>query len=137
MGDFLKAFFERRHINAASVARAMGVEPTSFPSYFRSKVLSDAVLRRISKALELDVYTLVKAEQARVTMGPSIGQPAPQSGEVQEPPISYVPATGMASPNACTLVINLDEFADDVQLRILRYVQQQPRRGSSRVSSSA
>lgn len=130
MGEFVKGLLEERHINAASVAKEMGVKPTSFPSYFRSAVISDDVLIRMTNALKWDLYGLVKAEQARRMVGPPIGEP---SSDIAEPTVQYKARPVAANDKGLVLMLNMDDYPEDVQLKILRFLQQQPRRTGSKV----
>lgn len=131
MGEFVKELLEQRHINMASVAKEMGVKPTSFPSYLKSQVISDDVLIRMTNALKWDLYGLVKAEQARRTLGPPIGE---QPSELAEPQVQYKARPVAASDKGLVLMLNMDDYPEDVQLKILRFLQQQPRRTGSKVS---
>lgn len=134
MGEYVKSILDERHINGASVARAMEIETTSFPSYFRSKVISDDVLMRMSNALKFDLLSMVKEEQARRSSGPAIGQYS--TNVVQEPPaVPYGLKAGRTAGQGMVLTLNLDEFPEDVQLQLIRYVQQLPRKGSGHRSA--
>lgn len=134
MGEFVKGILDERHINGASVARAMGIEVQSFPSYFRSKSISDDVLRRMSNALKFDLLSMVKEEEARRMAGPAIGEKNPHV--LNEPPgPAYGLKSGPAPGQGMVLTLNMDEFPDDVQLQLVRYVQQLPRRNSGHRSA--
>ena len=129
MGEWVKQVLEDRHINTASVARAMGVTTGAFHSYFKSAVLQDETLRKMSTALKFDIFTMVKQEQARLLNGDAHKAPDENSSVMSEPPARYGRVKVGSNPDAWLMTLNMDDFADDVQLKIVRFIQQLPRRG--------
>lgn len=135
MGEFLKTLMEQRHINVSSLAEAMGIKPQSFPSYYRSAVIKDEVLIKMTNALGWDLFGLIKQEQARRMVGPRIGEKQSSTDAnlpmASDAAVEYRRRPPSAPDTGLVLMINLDEYAEDSQLRILRVLQQEPRRSRS------
>jgi transcriptional regulator with XRE-family HTH domain len=130
MGTWLKELLEKRHINNASVARGMGVTSNTFQSYFAATQIGDEVLKKITAAIGFDLYTLAKEEQARRTVGPQVVD-SKAAAAVEEPSARYghVRANGK---DAWLMTLNLDDFDEGEQLKIVRFLQQLPRKGQRR-----
>jgi hypothetical protein len=128
MGTWLKELLKKRHINSASVAKTMGVTANTFQSYFAATLISDDVLKRITAAIGFDLYSLAKEEQARRTVGPQVVD-SKAASTVEEPSARYghVRAGGK---DAWLMTLNLDDFDEAEQLKIVRFLQQLPRRGA-------
>lgn len=136
MGEWVKDLLERRHINFASMARAMEIDPKSTASYWTSKVISDEVLMRMTNALGWDLIGMVRNEQAR-RMSPQ-ALPGDAIGEslMSEPMPAYQRRPASASDSGLVLMVNLDDYDEPDQLRILRTLQQVPKRGRSKATGS-
>jgi hypothetical protein len=138
MGEWLKDLLERRHINVSSVAAAMPGSPSKgvFQKYYASQVISDAVLKKITAAIGFDLYTLAKQEQARRTVGPQVVEPKTTSNVAAEPAARYghVRAGGQ---DAWLMTLNLDDFDEAEQLKIVRFLQQLPRKGQHREATGS
>lgn len=135
MGEWVKALLESRHIKIASMARAMGIDEKSAASYWTSKVISDDVLMRMTNALGWDLIGKVRNEQARRMAPIAVTEPA-SSNEAREPAVPYQRRPAGSSDTGMVLMINLDEYEEQDQLRILRAIQQMPKRGHSRATGS-
>lgn len=131
MGEWLRELLDRRHINVTSVAKAMqpSVSAGAFQKYYASQVISDVVLRKITAAIGFDLYSMAKEEQARRTVGPQVVAPAGAPAVVSEPAARYGHVR-QGGQDAWLMTLNLDDFDEAEQLKIVRFVQQLPRRGS-------
>jgi len=116
-GDFLRDLFDRHHLKLVSVGAAM-VPPTTgqnISGMFNRARIEDTTLVRLGNATGLDILGMVNREKARLQ---GIDLPLIAS----EPPAAY----GRGSAN--DLVVHLDDFDEATQLKILRFLQQQPKR---------
>lgn len=128
MGEWLKDLLKKRHIKSASVAKAMGVAATSFQSYYGAAVIGDDTLRKITAVIGFDLYSMAKEEQARRTIGPQAVEPT-VSSSANEPEARYGHVR-QGGQDAWLMTLNLDDFDEAEQLKIVRFLQQLPRRGS-------
>lgn len=133
MGEWVKALLESRHIKIASMARAMGIDEKSAASYWTSKVISDDVLMRMTNALGWDLIGMVRNEQAR-RMAPA--PVASSESTAAEPAVPYTRRPAAAPESGLVLMVNLDEYEEAEQLKILRALQQMPKRGMSKAIGS-
>lgn len=117
MGDYLRRVFDEHKLNQAAVAVEMGVSPQSVNKKFNQDRIGDDVLIRMGAAARLDLLGMVRREQARL-----LGKPLPPEASTVSEPITAYGRRGME------LVVNLDEFDEATQLKILRYLQQQEKR---------
>lgn len=140
MGEYVKALLDARHINVTSLANAMKIKAGSFHSYYQSAVISDEILIKITNALGWDLYSIVKNEQARRMMGPAIGEKQTTTGKdlpvVASPAVEYKRRPPSAPDTGLVMMLSLDEYPDEVQLQILRFLQQQPKRQRSVATGS-
>jgi hypothetical protein len=125
MGEFVKGVFEARHINASSVAKEMKVLPTSMPGYFNSKVIKEDVLLRMSNALKFDLLGMVREEQARRTVSAPALEDRSSRHDVAEPSVAYRTRPAAAPDKGLVLMINLADYSEESQLKILRFIQTQ------------
>lgn len=117
MGDYLRRVFDEHKLNQAAVAVEMGVSPQSVNKKFNQDRIGDDVLIRMGAAARLDLLGMVRREQARL-----LGKPLPPEVSTVSEPVTAYGRRGME------LVVNLDEFDEATQLKILRYLQQQEKR---------
>ncbi len=131
MGEFVRKILDERHINLNSLGEAMGKSGQAVGKNLNSKSIGEEILVKMSEALKFDLLGMVRDEQARLS------EPAPSSAEVVAE--SAAPYTrrysgknaipGANGGSGFDLTIRMDEYDSDVQLQILRFLQQQPRRG--------
>lgn len=124
-GDFVRRILERRHINVASVAEAMGIARTTFGGYLDAKTISDTVLIKITNVIGFDLYGMVKAELQRLATPAVPGSPS----VVAEDMAPYGrPRVQPSEGIGVVWQIHADDFDEDTQMSILRFLNQQPRR---------
>lgn len=131
MGEFVRDLLEKRHIKVASMARAMGIDPKSAPSYWTSAVITDDVLMRMTNALGWDLYSIVKNEQAKRTIAPALSSSDSSASTVSEPVTRYERRPASASDKGMVLMVNLDEFEELEQLKLLKYLNNAPRKAGA------
>lgn len=119
MGDFIRQVLADHKVNKAAVARSMGVKPQTVNDMLDRQSIGEAVLIKLGAAARIDVLGLVRREQARLS-----GRELPPPSTVGEAEASY----GRRSPGV-ELVVNLEEYDEATQLKILRYLQQLPKKG--------
>lgn len=122
IGDFVKSVLVNRHINRSSMAKALHVSPAAVEGYLRATNLSDAVLVKMSHALQFDLYGMVQAEKAK-----RLPKEAKNGSLVKEPPVKY----GTDSPTGSagvTIVLHMEEYDEDTALKIFRFLSQQPKK---------
>jgi hypothetical protein len=135
MGEWVKQLLDSRHINVTSMATQMGINPKSAPSYWTSAVISDKVLQKMTDALGFDLIGMVRNEQARRMSLPTVagdGNPTVAG----EPSVPYQRRPASASDRGMVLMINLDDYDDVDQLRILKAIQLVPKRGQRSATGS-
>lgn len=129
MGEELLRLLKERHINVSSLAEAMGVKPQTFQSYGRSRVLGDEILMRITSAVGWDLYGEMKRRQANA-MGYASYSEKENMSAVREAEGPTYKRTSQGGRDSFQMSVNLDDFEDADQLRIIRFIQQLPRRKS-------
>ena len=113
-GQFLKDLFKDRHLKLASVGKRMGTTGQNISGMFERAHVTDETLRRLNAATGIDVLGMVQREKARL-----LGIDIPM---VSEPRAPY------GRPSGSDYVVHMDEYDEQTQLRIVRYIQQQPKR---------
>ena len=113
-GDFLRDLFKQHHLKLVSVGKRMGTSGQNISGMFNRAHISDDTLARLSKAAGFDILSAVRRAKAS-----AYGDDAPLS-VVAEQPARY----GSASD----LLVHLDEYDEATQLKILRFIQQLPKR---------
>lgn len=106
----------------------MGVTANSFQSYFGSATIADDVLRRMSAVLKFDLFGLVMNERARMGAGPLpyVNEVAPFR-EVKEPAYEWKSGL-MPGSRGMEIIVHIEEYDEATQLKILKFLQQQPKR---------
>lgn len=115
-GEFVKALFDRHHLKRASIARSMGISPQAISGMFDRADIGEDLLARLSNASGIDFLTSVRRERARIGG-------VEETSMLMEPPASY----GRSS--AVDVVVHMDDYDEPTQLKILRFIQQLPKRG--------
>lgn len=110
MGDFIRQVLADHKVNKAAVARSMGVKPQTVNDMLDRNTIGEAVLVKLGAAARIDVLGLVRREQARLT-----GRELPPPTATAEPLAGY----GQRA-NGLELVVNLEEYDEATQLKILR-----------------
>lgn len=128
MGEWVRELLERRHINVSSLAEAMKVTRGAFQSYFKATVISDKVLREMTKAIGFDLYSMVKEEQARRTLGTEVKKEEKES--VVSEPVARYGHVRQGGHDAWLMTLNMDDFDQAEQMKIVRFLQQLPRKGA-------
>lgn len=118
MGEFIKELLDEHKVKYAALAKEMGKSAQNVSDIFKRATVGDAVLMDLGKAARLDLIGMVRREQARLS-----GRELPPLNAVGDPAAVYGRrAAGME------LVVNLEEYDEATQLKILRYIQQLPKR---------
>jgi hypothetical protein len=117
MGEFVKRVLDEHQVKYAGLARVMEVSPQAVQGMFDRERIGDEVLMNLGQAARLDMLGMVRREQARV-----MGKPLPPEVSTVTEPVNAYGRRGME------LVVNLDEFDEATQLKILRYLQQQEKK---------
>ncbi len=139
MGEFVKELLEKRHINVASMGSAMvpSVKSGTIQNYYKSAVISDDVLDRMTRALGFDLRGMVQDEQARRSDVKAELRTAGSNQVAEEaPPYVRRPSVSTTGGSAYEIVLKMEEWPEDVQLRILKFLQQQPKRGVNSATGS-
>lgn len=116
VGEFLKDVFDRHHIKRAGVARALDVSPQSISNIFDQVDVGDERLIRLSRATGLDLLGMVRRERLK------------RQGIEPELAIASEPAPSYGRPSAMDLTVHMDDYDEATQLKILRFLQQLPKR---------
>jgi hypothetical protein len=114
-GDFLRELFDKHHLNLASVGRSMGTTGQNSSGMFNRAQIHDETLARLSKATGLDILGMVQRKKAQLY-------------GLDVPTMAMEPAPPYGRGSANDLVVHLDDFDEVTQLKILRFLQQLPKR---------
>jgi len=137
MGDFVKKKLKERHINRASLAKAMNVKPQAVASYIQSKSIANEVLIRMSTILQFDLYGMVVEEQVRLSSPRTKGAKASKAEEsmVSEPAAHYQvpPSAGFQRSNTSVetgtgfnITISPRDYSLEDMVRVLRFLDGVP-----------
>lgn len=85
------------------------------------------MLVNLTNALKFDLRAMVMEERARRTAPGSYPERTNQTSTVSEP-ASYGVESIRKRASGLDLTIHMDEYDEQTQLQILRFVQQQPKR---------
>lgn len=113
-GEFLRDLFKRHHLKLVSVGRSMGTTGQNISGMFDRAHITDQTLLRLNEATGLDVLGMVQREKARM-LGIDVSM-------VSEPAAPYTRSS------ATDLVVHMDDYDEPTQLKILRFIQQLPKR---------
>lgn len=122
-GNYLRELFKEHHLKLSSLARVLGVRPQTVHGYLQQENLSDEILVRLGNASKLNVLGMVRIAKGT---GPA------KYGVDEEVSILAEPTMGWTRPSdkaeGLRITIQLDDYEQPVQLQIVRYLQQLPRR---------
>lgn len=113
-GDFLRELFDKHHLKLASVGRRMGTTGQNISGMFKRAHIHDETLVRLGEAAGMDILSMVRKEKLRL-QGVDLSQ-------VAEPSPTY------GRPSAVDVVVHMDDYDETTQLKILRFIQQLPKR---------
>lgn len=122
MGDFVRDLLDRRKQVHSRVARAAGMSPTNFSDMLRRARIGDAILHKVGMAMGVDLVQLVRLS---LDGGDELHQ---DPWSVDSEPAVQHEGKAVVNKAARTITIDLDAFDEEVQLKILRFLQQQPRK---------
>ncbi len=125
MGDFVKGILDARHINRASMAKAMGVAPQSVTSYLNSKVIANEVLMRMSTALQFNIYQMVVDEQARL-LAPSGTYRQYTGSHVGDELAHYGEERKVAPGSGFAITISPRDYSVEDMVKVLRFLDTIP-----------
>lgn len=116
MGDVIRDLIVERKQKFVAIARAMPTTPQNFQHILRRRKIGDDILRSISRAMGVDVVELIRLKQDQL---------AGVAGSTRHS-TPGLPKWGIR--HGTELVIRLEEYPDEVQLKIIRFLQQLPKK---------
>lgn len=116
MGDFIRGLLEERKQKHGAIADAAGLQRQNFSDMLKRQTIGEDTLVKVGRAMGLDLVQLVRYRKDQL-MGLDT-----ETG-VADPQQEY--GRQAAGPE---LVVHLDQYSEEVQLKILRFLQQQPKR---------
>lgn len=137
MGAFVRDILKRRHINLASVARAMDISAGTMIGYLDQQKIGDTILVKMSAALEFDLIGMVQAEVKRLSTPRPRIRDINNASVVQDAPAAYgVEHPANDEDDDAVLMVKLSRYAPAEQDELMRFLRQLPKRARSRSTGS-
>lgn len=120
MGQIVRELLEERKQKHRAVADAAGMKPANFSDMLQRKDIGDDILAKVGKAMGVNLLEVVRFRQDQAygrEPAPVVSEPIPPYGQQHGGP---------------ELVVHLDDYTEEMQLKILRFIQQVPKRGAEK-----